>query len=215
MLFSGAGCFPPLSLGGGGMFTPLFSLSRRRANLLFPLPVVRGGEVWGCFRGAGCPPPFCLAAGKFGVVFKGRVFAAFLLGGEGMFGVPPLPFWGMKMFFCLWERKVGRKEFLSGKRTAVIESDLTKIKRLLQASTPRPDEGGAGKICLAPTREARESGKLRHLLPQSRCRLSAERRDSSLRKAPTIWNFTNSGSIYSPSRRSRRKGSQKRFVGRG
>ena len=62
------------------------------------------------------------------------------------------PLLGHEDVFGLWERKVGRKEILFGKRTAVIESDLTKIKRLLQASTPRPDEGGAGKICLAPLR---------------------------------------------------------------
>ena len=43
---------------------------------------------------------------------------------------------------------------------------------------------------LAATREARKNGKPRHLLPQSRCRLTAERRDSSLKKAPTIWNST-------------------------
>ena len=74
-LIRGRGLCRPFSLGGGEMFGPLFSPFHDDERTCYS-------------HNLSC------AAGMFDVVFEGRVFAALLLGGEGMFGVPPLPFWG-------------------------------------------------------------------------------------------------------------------------
>ena len=79
-------------------------------------------------------------------------------------------------------------------RKADAKSAAVAVRRSL-AYAPCGDAGGK-EISIALRRRGRQgkNGKLRHLLPQSRCRCSIGQQDSSLKKAPIMRRWLNNPS---------------------